>query len=84
MNDKKRKLSDTIDNHLCDVEKNDKTKKENIKNLKKLLNNYTNDNDDLDDLSDYLASTYKDFLINSIYEELKCPDNRNLGELISI
>ncbi|CXI74071.1 conserved Plasmodium protein, unknown function [Plasmodium berghei] len=83
MNNKKRKLSDTIDNHLCDVEKNDKKKEENIKNLKKLLNNYINNND-LDDLSDYLASTYKDFLINSIYEELKCQDNRNLGELISI
>ncbi|CAD2109380.1 conserved Plasmodium protein, unknown function [Plasmodium vinckei] len=83
MNDKKRRVPDTIGNHLCDAEKNDKKKEENIKNLKKLLNNYANNND-LDDLSDYLASTYKDFLINSIYEELKYSDNHILGELMNI
>ncbi|SOV14701.1 conserved Plasmodium membrane protein, unknown function [Plasmodium sp. gorilla clade G2] len=55
----------------------DKKKEGNIKNIIKLLNNYYNHDDNLEDVSDYMVSSYKDFLIECIYKEIK---NKNMNE----
>ncbi|SPJ10512.1 conserved Plasmodium membrane protein, unknown function [Plasmodium sp. DRC-Itaito] len=52
--------------------KHDGEKKEgNIRNIIKLLNNYCNHDDALEDMSDYMVSSYKNFLIECIYKEIK-------------
>ncbi|KNG77782.1 hypothetical protein PFMG_03784 [Plasmodium falciparum IGH-CR14] len=49
----------------------DEKKEGNIRNIIKLLNNYCNHDDSLEDMSDYMVSSYKNFLIECIYKEIK-------------
>ncbi|CAA9987738.1 conserved Plasmodium protein, unknown function [Plasmodium knowlesi strain H] len=85
MNDKKRSITFLIAEELpCLDEKNVKLENErNIKNLTALLNCYTN-HDAQDDISDFLASSYRSFLTNSICEELKCATSTDLNNLIGV
>ncbi|CRG99650.1 conserved Plasmodium protein, unknown function [Plasmodium relictum] len=75
----KRNINSLVEN-VC----NENIKKcENIKNLINLLDKYTS-HDDLDDISDFLASSYRDFLIDSIYEEIKYSPKYETNHLICI
>ncbi|CRG94156.1 conserved Plasmodium protein, unknown function [Plasmodium gallinaceum] len=77
---KKRNINSVIENNVGN--KNLKLY-ENIKNLINLLHKYTS-NDNLDDISDFLASSYKNFLIDSIYEEINYCPKHELNHLICI
>ncbi|GAW80520.1 hypothetical protein, conserved [Plasmodium gonderi] len=85
MDDKKRtSTSLTAEEYVFPCDKNENVEdRKKIKDLTTLLNSYTK-HDALDDVSDFLASSYKSFLINCIYVELKCTTSRELNTLISI
>ncbi|EUD67470.1 hypothetical protein C922_02176 [Plasmodium inui San Antonio 1] len=85
MNDKNRNSTCLIaEGHPCSDDENAKLEGErNIKNLTALLNCYTS-HDAQDDISDFLASSYRGFLANSICEELKFASSRDLNHLIAV
>ncbi|SBT34555.1 conserved Plasmodium protein, unknown function [Plasmodium ovale wallikeri] len=84
MNDRKRSINVVAGDNTSHCEKYGEVGKgENIKKLSNLLDNYTGHNAP-DDVSDFLASSYKNFLIDRIYEELKFATKRDINYLIGI
>ncbi|SBS84369.1 conserved Plasmodium protein, unknown function [Plasmodium malariae] len=85
MGDKKRGASLIVEGNSfsCDKKENAKGREEYIKNLTGLLHNYAS-HSTLEDVSDFLASSYRHFLMDYILEDLKYCPSRDLNFLIGI